>query len=593
MRRGSLLVAVAVLAIGLVVPDLRPAEWQRANASSSQGLAVLSDRPVEAHRTHPTDPPVEADRPTADPLLAGDGPDTSLPTLSSGEESIRDRAATAAVAALHESVSAMIRSGSPASSAWGVHAVSLATGESLLEMNAELPLAPASNQKLFTSAAALERLGPDFRFPTFLVVRGTVDQGVLHGDLVLFGTGDPTLGARDPNRPTGAFRSFLDALEREGIHEIRGDVVGDGSFFGGDPRRPSWNPNDLNDWFAAPVSALSFNENVVTMRLLPGLSAGAAPRVLTIPEGAGIPVSNLARTVSTRPSPTLLMVRDDPDDPVEIRGQIHVNGGDVWRSLTVSDPPAYAASLLRETLVRNGVAVTGEARSLAREDSDAIVNRPLIGVGLPVARTIAVHHSPPLPELLEVVNRRSHNLFAELLLFTLGRTLDGDGTFEGGARALTAYLTDEVKIPATDIEIIDGSGLSRLNRATPSSFVRALAHIENSRVREPFFASLPEAGNARQLNRMHRSAAAGNLRAKTGTIHRTTALSGVVRSASGEPVLFSIIANDVPSPWAAKRIEDRIGIALADFLRPDPTPELRPIRSIPGALPSRSADDGQ
>ncbi len=576
MGRGPLFVATAILVVGVVLPDLRPVEWERASTSFSHGLAALPDRPVEA------DPPPHRT------LL----PEEAAPA-SDGDASVRERAAAAAVAALHDNVSAMIRSGSPASSAWGVHAVSLTTGESLLEMNAELPLAPASNQKLFTSAAALERLGPDFRFPTFLVVRGTVDQGVLDGDLVLFGTGDPTLGARDPDRPTGAFRDFLDALEREGIREVRGDIVGDGSFFGGDPRRPSWNPNDLNDWFAAPVSALSFNENVVTMRLLPGLSAGSAPRVLTIPDGAGIPVSNLARTVSSRPSPTLLMVRDDPDDPIEIRGQIHLNGGDVWRSLTVSDPPAYAASLLRETLVRNGVVVTGGARSVSRKDPEAISNRSLTGSDFPHARTIAVHHSPPLPELLEVVNRRSHNLFAELLLFTLGRTLDGDGTFEGGARALTAYLTDEVQIPRDDIEIIDGSGLSRLNRATPSSFIRTLAHIENSQVREPFFASLPEAGNARQLNRMHRSAAAGNLRAKTGTIHRTTALSGVVRTASGEPVLFSIIANDVPSPWAAKRVEDRIGIALADFLRPDPTPELRPIRSLPGVLPSRSADDGQ
>jgi serine-type D-Ala-D-Ala carboxypeptidase/endopeptidase (penicillin-binding protein 4) len=453
---------------------------------------------------------------------------------------------------------------------WAILAVSLESGERLVDLNASNSMAPASNQKLLTSAAALEWLGPDFRFPTYLLVRGPVRDGVLDGDLILFGTGDPTLGLRNPGAPTGAYAHFIEALRAEGIHEIRGDIIGDGSFFSGDPRRPSWNPDDLNDWFAAPVSALSFNENVVTLRVRPGERAGAPPRILTQPAGADLPIINDGMTVASRPSPTLLLVRDDPDEPIEIRGQIHTGGGDVWRSLTVSDPPAFAASILRGTLEGQGIQVGGIARSVL--EHEGLGSAAPARNGSSPARTLAVHRSPPLPDLLDTLNKRSHNLYGELLLFTLGRLEGGDGTFEGGARALTRYLIEVVGVAEEEVHVVDGSGLSRENRSTPEALVATMERMERTPHGELFWASLPEAGNARELNRMHRSAAAGNLRAKTGTIHRTSALSGVVRTVTGEPVLFSIIVNNVPSPWSAKRIEDRIGIALSDFDRPLPAP---------------------
>jgi serine-type D-Ala-D-Ala carboxypeptidase/endopeptidase (penicillin-binding protein 4) len=484
---------------------------------------------------------------------------------------------------LQDDILGMVRAGGRASSEWGVLAVSLESGETLVELNPGIALAPASNQKLVTSAAALDILGPTFRFPTYLLLRGPVENGVLHGDLVVFGTGDPSLGLEDPSSPEGAYAFFLEALRAEGITEIRGDIVGDGSFFAGDRRRPSWNPRDLNDWYAAPVSSLSFNQNVVTLRVRPGTAAGTAPRVLSVPAGAGIPVANQGLTVSQRPSPSLLMVRDDPDEPLEIRGQIHVNGGDVWRRITVSDPPAYAASILRETLVRSGIEVSGGARGVAGDDPGALARlhhtAPVVrSNGDHPTRTLAVHHSEPLPELLNVVNKRSHNLYAELLLFTLGRISGDEGSFRGGSGAITHYLTTRVGIPENEIHVEDGSGLSHLNRITPSALVATMAHMEASPHRDYFWASLPEAGNPRELNRMNRTPAARNLRAKTGTIQRTSALSGVVRTAGGEPILFSIMVNGMPSTSTAKRIEDRIGIALAGFqgsLLPSPSPGIR------------------
>jgi D-alanyl-D-alanine carboxypeptidase/D-alanyl-D-alanine-endopeptidase (penicillin-binding protein 4) len=171
------------------------------------------------------------------------------------------------------------------------------------------------------------------------------------------------------------------------------------------------------------------------------------------------------------------------------------------------------------------------------------------------------------------MNRASHNLYSELLLFTLGRIDAGDGSFEGGSRALTEYLVGTVGVPETDLQIEDGSGLSRLNRATSSTFIRLLTHVAASGYADEFWASIPQAGNRLELGRMYRTAAAGNLRAKTGTISRVSALSGVVRAASGEAILFSIVSNGVPSTNAAKRIEDQIGVRLAMFSREVATPE--------------------
>jgi PBP4 family serine-type D-alanyl-D-alanine carboxypeptidase len=185
-------------------------------------------------------------------------------------------------------------------------------------------------------------------------------------------------------------------------------------------------------------------------------------------------------------------------------------------------------------------------------------------------------HSPPVRDLIHAVNRQSHNLYSELLLLAMGRAGGFGSDFEAGLEALRAFLVEEVGVDEVALHLEDGSGLSRLNRTTPADLVKTLAFMDRSPHRDAFVASLPAAGGTRgrDLGRMARTPAAGNLLAKTGTIHRTSALSGFVRSADGERLIFSIVVNDVPSPWAAKQVEDRIGAQLAAFTRrsalPDP-----------------------
>lgn len=467
---------------------------------------------------------------------------------------------------------------------WGIIVVSLDRGDTLWTHNADEAMAPASNMKLYTSAAALHLLGPEYRFTTWLVADGPVENGVLHGDLLLYGTGDPTLATRMPDRPTGGMERFVEAVREAGIREIRGQVVGDGSYFRGDPRRPSWNPADLDNWFAAPISALTFNENMVTLRVQPTRAAGLPPRVLTLPEGADVAIRNESRI---RPGgPPLALFRDDPDGPIRITGTLRPRQVEAWRSMTHPDPPRYAASILRAALQEAGVRVQGGTASLDARNGVPSTSRisgrtlvaPAFGSGERL-RTLAVHHSPPVSELIHPVNKRSHNLYAEALLLAMARAEGETPDFEGGARTLARFLVEEVGVDPESLHVEDGSGLSRLNRTTPRDLVRLLAWMEGSPHLESYHASLPEAGNRQELGRMDRTPAAGNLRAKTGTIHRVSALSGTVRSAEGERLAFSFVVNDVPSPWAAKRAEDRLGVELAQFRR-----------GIPTGLPARATD---
>jgi serine-type D-Ala-D-Ala carboxypeptidase/endopeptidase (penicillin-binding protein 4) len=545
------------------------------------------------------------------PATLADAPGGSLdaapppPALAEVSEGDAGADEASQLSNIHLQLSRILSTGAARSGTWGVLAISLEQGDTLFALNADASLAPASNQKLITSAAALYHMGPDFRFPTFLLTDGTVENGVLEGDLILYGTGDPALSDRLLGSGREPFREFARTLRARGIHTVNGDVLGDGTFFTGSPRHASWNHRNLNDWFAAPVSALSYNENMVTLRVM-AAAPGHAPRVQVQPEGGHVPLINQARTVAGGARAPLMMVRDDPDQPIELRGEMVQRQADVWRRMTVSDPATFTAGIFRSVMEEEGIRVSGRVGAVSSSDGSPVTGRTLVAPAFQgehdapatsEVRTLAVHHSPPMSQLLEVLNKESHNLYGEVIFFALGRIAHGEASFEGGSRAVTDYLVRVVGFEPEGLQVEDGSGLSRFNRTTAGSLIRLLDHMHRSEHADVFWASLPEAGNPRELRRMYRSPAAGNLRAKTGTINRVSALSGVVTSSRGEPILFSIMANDVPSSWAAKRVEDDIGIQLASLSRSwqrSPDPVAPPaIPSIPGEAGSARADDQQ
>lgn len=477
-----------------------------------------------------------------------------------------------AVEALRRSIDSVLRGSRWNRARWSVLAVSLDRGDTLYARDAHEALAPASNIKLITTAAALHYLGPDFRYPTYVLADKPVQGGVIQGDVVLYGTGDPALSDRFYSSETEVFRSLAVRLREAGIEGIAGDLVGDGTYFRGPTVEATWDRTDLNEWYAAPVSALSFNENMIALRVEAAGWVGAPPRIQTLPAGAGVLIDNAARTVASVPdrSRRLAIVRESHGEPIRVVGEIPLGSRDVWREITVSDPPHYAATIFRQVLEEEGIRVFGRVRSARGPDDSVLVDQAIWGPGFrygTAPRVLAEHRSPPLSELLEVVNKQSHNLYAESVLRVLGATVVGDASFAGGVEATRRFLANAVRTHTGVFQQIDGSGLSAENRASAGLFVELLAYMADSELWEDFWETLPEAGNRRELPRMYRSSAAGNLRAKTGTIARVSALTGVVRSASGERIAFSILANDVPSTWRAKNLEDRIGVRLAEFRR--------------------------
>ncbi|MSR36354.1 MAG: D-alanyl-D-alanine carboxypeptidase/D-alanyl-D-alanine-endopeptidase [Gemmatimonadetes bacterium] len=490
--------------------------------------------------------------------------------------SIDEERLDARVRALREDLRGAVSSNGWRSARYSVLALSLETGDTLFAHGAHDRLAPASNLKLLTTATALRYLGPDFRYQTFLLADGPIESGHLKGDLVLYGTGDP--GLSEDFQGTAAFGPLADSLVAAGVSVVEGAIVGDGTFFSGPLLGDGWNPEDLNDWFTAPSSGLTYAENMVTLRVVPA-AAGAAPVIHTIPDGAELALSVTAMT--GRGAGRVQIRRTDPSQPVTIDGSITPGGREIWRQMTVSDPAANAASVFRKVLASRGIEVVGGVRTVGDASSSRVTRRslwaPSIGAGRSGPRMIARHESPPLIEYLKIVNKKSHNLFADVTLKTVGRVVRGDGSFAGGSAVVRGFLASEVKTDTAGLVMLDGSGLSSMDRMSASTFVDVLKHMARSDQWSSYWETLPEAGNQRELRRMYQTPAAGNLRAKTGTIEHVSALSGVVRSANGERILFSIIANDVPTTYSAKRIEDRIGISLASFERPFSVsgPELR------------------
>lgn len=447
---------------------------------------------------------------------------------------------------------------------WGVLVVSLDHGDTLYAINPDEPLAPASNVKLITTAAALQTLGPDYRFDTYLMTNGDVEDGVLHGDLILYGTGDPGISSRFHFRRDEAFHHLVDQLDSLGIREVRGDLVADASFLPGPQRPEGWDPRDLNDHFTAAVSALSFNENVVSVRIAPG-DVGAPPRVQTIPDHAGMEILNLAETVPGS-RPRVAILREDPLEPVRVEGTIGAGVRDVWRQFTVADPTVFTASVFRALLDDREIDIGGTTRTVSRPGRSDLPRLSAPFAGKRGVRVLARHTSEPLQSYLEVVNKQSHNLFAELVFRIVGRSVTGVGSTHASARAVGTTLAD-LGVDTTGMVLLDGSGLSAGNRVTAHTLVDVLERMSLSPSWGHYWATLPEAGRPRELGRMYRTAAAGNLRAKTGTIERVSALSGIVRAADGERLAFSILLNRAPSVARAKAVENQIGARLASFRR--------------------------
>ncbi len=447
---------------------------------------------------------------------------------------------------LNSLLTAKVRSGR-----WGAIVVSLTRGDTLFTRNADLLMQPASTLKLFTTGLALDRFGPNYQLGTDVLRDTTIDpDGTLHGDLYLRGGGDPSLSARFFGAGSSPMDRLAQAIAATGLHHVTGDVIADASAFADQPIPDGWKRRYLSAAYAAPVSALSLNENVVWVAVSPGAKRG---EVALEPASTAFTISDEV-TLKPGRSGASITVYPRGEGDLAVRGWIGTRATTKRYSLVVDDPPLFAAGALRASLAALGITVDGKLR-------EALTPRS--------ATRLASLESPPMAEILSEMNRESINHVAELLFRDAARAASPDhiGSVEAGATALHTFLSDKVGVPAGDVHVSDGSGLSVRDSVTPRAMVSLLAYAHYAPWSSAFHASLPVAGESELLRaRMRRTAAQGNLHAKTGTTNTVASLAGYVTTEDGEILAFALIYNG-SDRWNARTAMDKTGAALASFSR--------------------------
>ena len=430
--------------------------------------------------------------------------------------------------------------------ATGVHVVDLERGATVFARAAETPRILASNTKLVTAAAALELLGPGYQFRTPVLARGAVGGGSLRGDLAVVGGGDPNISGRlHDGDPMAVFRLWAAELRRRGIDRVEGDVYLVHGLFEPPRVHPDWPRDQLDRWYEAPVEALSFSDNAVLVRVLPGAAAGRPARVETVPDLSLFTFDNRAGTTTSSRRHRVAIDRVDGSNRLRVAGAVLHRSTPVESWIAVADPLAYFGAALREALGEEGVAVSGEMRAIAE---------------LPPGpwRRVAEHRSDLLTTV-EVILKRSQNFYAESLLKILGAELCGEGSWEAGLEVMAEYL-DGIGIPRGGYRLADGSGLSRGNRMSPRQLTWLLSYMHGRPLGREFIRSLSYSGEPEVTweGRLAEPPYRGNVFAKTGGLEGVSTLSGYAKGSSGRLYAFSILMNGAAERWRAKRAQDRI-----------------------------------
>jgi len=435
-----------------------------------------------------------------------------------------------------------------ASATWGIEVRSLRTGKVLYAHDAGKNLRPASALKLVTTAAALDALGPEARIQTTLESVARLDTGGrLLGDLYLVGRGDPNLSGRfHRGRATAPFEEMADALAAAGIRRVEGRLVGHEGLFQGERRGEDWSWGDLVWWYGAEVSALSFNDNCADLDVAPGDRAGDPLVVERQPWSRYYSVVSTATTGPAGSAGDLTLRRPAGSNVIHLSETVPLGAPPRRLSVALEDPALYAATVFAEVLETRGIRVVGGV---------ATSSAPLPAG----TRVLASRLGEPLSEMLEVVNKESQNLHAEMLLRLLGARVEGEGSVEGGREAVQRFLL-RLGLAPENWGLHDGSGLSRTDILSPHDLVSLLVAMDRHPHASSFLASLPVSGlDGTLARRMRGSPAAGRIVAKTGTLRYANALAGYATTIEGgDRLAFAVVVNNhtVPSAEAVGAIDE-------------------------------------
>lgn len=430
-----------------------------------------------------------------------------------------------------------------------------ATGESLYERNVAQRLNPASNMKLFTSAAAMDALGPDYRFTTDLLAEAPVRGGKVRSDLFLRGGGDPTMLAED-------YRDLAHQLRAAGVTQVQGDLVADDSFFDDVPLGTAWSWDDEPYYYSAVTSALTvapdtdYDSGTTIVKTSP-TTVGSAPSVELQPRSDAVQVVNRATTGAAGSGNRLSVAREHASDRVIVSGTIAADAAPDTEWVTVPDPTTYAADVLERALDAEGISLGGGVREGATPAG---------------ATVVATHDSMTLQQLLTPFMKLSNNMHGEALVKTMGQEASGTGSWAAGLAVVRAYAQSQ-GVDTSTLRISDGSGLSRFDLLSADHVTDLLVAVRSEPWFDAWYDALPIAGNPDRFtggtlrSRMRNTAAADNLHGKTGSMTSVTALSGYVTNADGRELVFSMLSNNyLVSPRSQ---EDALGVTLAQWSEAD------------------------
>lgn len=448
-----------------------------------------------------------------------------LPTISSAQST-----------ALEEKFRALGDNPAVRGAQWSAYVADTATGQVLLARNSGLRMVPASTLKLFITAAALSKLGPEHRFRTKIYADGKISGDTLKGDIVILGGGDPSLGStiiRNSTPTAQVIASWADAVAGAGIKRVTGGVKADDLLFDGLPVPGSWPYEDLGNYYAAEASALSINDNQYRLCFRPGKKEGADAAVIrTEPPVKGLSFRNYMKTGPAGSGDNGYIYRAPGQYEAELRGTIPLGAKEFCIKGSLPEPALFTARLLEEALQKRGI-------KLGRKASLAEKSKPY----KPQAGLIETH-SYTIKDIVFITNKRSYNFYAEMLLRAIG---GGNGSIGDGLSALKDFLK-QAGIAADSIKLADACGLSKNNQASAEALGKLLLYMKKSPVAADFENSLPVPGDEYTTGHIKRfcagTAADGKIKLKSGSLNGVRSYAGYIRTASGKTLAFSFIINN-------------------------------------------------